>query len=126
MIKAVLWSRLAMMRDNIRNTHTQVLWEKGFRGETQTPGLGYKIWSKTSSQRLMLHYTRLFIRLLYIKGDSYATVHTVPSVKRTRDRTLNMRTRAYQGDSYTLNTYQTNFIHSWTVLQIQLIYHYNK
>ena len=34
MIKAVLWSRLAMMRDNIRNTHTQVLWEKGFRGET--------------------------------------------------------------------------------------------
>ena len=91
-----------------------------------TPGLGYKIWSKTSSQRLMLHYTRLFIRLLYIKGDSYATVHTVPSVKRTRDRTLNMRTRAYQGDSYTLNTYQTNFIHSWTVLQIQLIYHYNK
>ena len=49
----------------------------------------------------MLHYTRLFIRLLYIKGDSYATVHTAPSVKRTRDRTLNMRTRAYQGDSYT-------------------------
>ena len=74
----------------------------------------------------MLHYTRLFIRLLYIKGDSYATVHTVSSVKRTRDRTLNMRTRAYQGDSYTLNTYQTNFIHNWTVLQIQLIYHYNK
>ena len=34
MIKAVLWSRLAMMRDNIRNTHTLVLWEKGFRGET--------------------------------------------------------------------------------------------
>ena len=34
MIKGVLWSRLAMMRDNIRNTHTQVLWEKGFRGET--------------------------------------------------------------------------------------------
>ena len=66
----------------------------------------------------MLHYTRLFIRLLYIKGDSYATVHTVPSVMRTRDRTLNMRTRAYQGDSYTLNTYQTNFIHSWKVLQI--------
>ena len=54
----------------------------------------------------MLHYTRLFIRLLYIKGDSYATVHTVPSIKRTRDRTLNMHTRAYQGDSYTLNTYQ--------------------
>ena len=30
MIKAVLWSRLAMMHDNIRNTHTHVLWEKGF------------------------------------------------------------------------------------------------
>ena len=74
----------------------------------------------------MLHYTRLFIRLLYIKGDSYATVHTVPPVKRTHDRTLNMRTRAYQGDSYTLNTYQTDFIHSWTVPQIQLIYQYNK
>ena len=34
MIKAVLWSRLAMMRDNISYTHTQVLWEKGFRGDT--------------------------------------------------------------------------------------------
>ena len=34
MIKAVLWSRLAMVRHNIRNTHTQVLWEKGFQGET--------------------------------------------------------------------------------------------
>ena len=64
----------------------------------------------------MLHYTRLLIRLLYIKEASYATVHTVPSVKHARDRTLNMRTRAYQGDSYTLNTYQTEFIHSWTVL----------
>ena len=68
----------------------------------------------------MLHYTRLFIRLLYIKGDSYATVHRVHFVKRTRDRTLNMRTRAYQGDRYTLNTYQTNFIHSWTVLQFRM------
>ena len=34
MIKAVLWPRLAMILDNIRNTHTQVLWEKGFRGKT--------------------------------------------------------------------------------------------
>ena len=34
MIKAVLWSRLVMMRDKVRNTHTHVLWEKGFRGET--------------------------------------------------------------------------------------------
>ena len=34
MIKAVLRSRLAIMRDNIRNTHTQVLSEKGFWGET--------------------------------------------------------------------------------------------
>ena len=75
MIKAVLWSRLAMMRDNIRNTHTQAFVGEGVSG-WNTPGLGYKIWSKTSSQRLMLHYTRLFIRLLYIKEDSYATVHS--------------------------------------------------
>ena len=34
MIKAVLLSRLAITQDNIRNTHTQMLWEKGFRGET--------------------------------------------------------------------------------------------
>ena len=34
MIKAVLLSRLAMTQDSIRNTHTQMLWEKGFRGET--------------------------------------------------------------------------------------------
>ena len=33
-IKAVLLSRLAMTQDSIRNTHTQMLWEKGFRGET--------------------------------------------------------------------------------------------
>ena len=33
MIKAVLLSRLAMTQDSIRNTHTQMLWEKGFRGE---------------------------------------------------------------------------------------------
>ena len=125
MIKAVLWSRLAMMRDNIRNTHMQVLWEKRFRGETLLVLVTKYHHTKTSSQRLMLHYTRLLIRLLYIKGDSYATVHTAPSVKRTRDRTSNMHTRAYQGGSYTLNTYQTNFIHSWTVLQIQLFYHYN-
>ena len=34
MIKAVLLSRLAMTQDSIINTHTQMLWEKGFRGET--------------------------------------------------------------------------------------------
>ena len=34
LIKAVLLSRLAMTQDSIRNTHTQMLWEKGFRGET--------------------------------------------------------------------------------------------
>ena len=34
MIKAVLLSRLAMTQDSIRNTHAQMLWEKGFRGET--------------------------------------------------------------------------------------------
>ena len=34
MIKAVLLSKLAMTQDSIRNTHTQMLWEKGFRGET--------------------------------------------------------------------------------------------
>ena len=34
MIKAVLLSGLAMTQDSIRNTHTQMLWEKGFRGET--------------------------------------------------------------------------------------------
>ena len=34
MIKAVLLSRLVMTQDSIRNTHMQMLWEKGFRGET--------------------------------------------------------------------------------------------
>ena len=32
MIKAVLWSRLAMMHDNIRNTHTQAFVGEGVSG----------------------------------------------------------------------------------------------
>ena len=32
MIKAVLWSRIAMMRDNIRNTHTQAFVGEGVSG----------------------------------------------------------------------------------------------
>ena len=32
MIKAVLWSRLAMMRDNIRNIHTQAFVGEGVSG----------------------------------------------------------------------------------------------
>ena len=34
MNKAVLLPRLEMTQDSIRNTHTQMLWEKEFRGET--------------------------------------------------------------------------------------------
>ena len=114
-----------MERDNIRNTHTQVLWEKGFRGETLlvlVTKYGQKRHPKDSC------YIILDCSLdCYISKEIAMQLYTqfLP-FKRTRDRTLNMRTRAYQGDSYTLNTYQTNFIHSWTVLQIQLIYHYNK
>lgn len=56
---------------------------------------------KTSSQNSLLHYIRLFIRLLIcyilLRRYSYATVHTVPFVQRTRDKKFDMRTRAYPG-----------------------------
>ena len=74
MIKAVLWSRLAMTRGSIRNTHTQVLWEKGFRGET-VPVLVTKYGQKVIPN-LMLHYTRLIIRLVYITKDIAMQLYT--------------------------------------------------
>ena len=74
MIKAVLLSRLAMTQDSIRNTHTQMLWEKGFPGET-LPVLVTK-YVKTSSQRLMLHYTKLSITLVYITKEIAMQLYT--------------------------------------------------
>ena len=124
MIKAVLLSRLAMTQDSIRNTHTQMLWKKCFRVKHSRSWLQNMV--KTSSQRLMLHYTKLFITLVYSTKEIAMQLYTqfLPLSAHVTEP-LNMRTRAYQGSSYTHNTYQTNFIHSWTVLQIQLIYHYN-
>ena len=75
MIKAVLLSRLAVTQDSIRNTHTQMLWEKGFRGET-LPVLVKKNMVKTSSQRLMLHYTKLSITLVYITKEIAMQLYT--------------------------------------------------
>ena len=69
MIKAVLWSRLAMTRGSVRNTHTQVLWQKGFQGET-LPVLVTK-YGENVIPKLVLHHTRLFIRLVYITVEMY-------------------------------------------------------
>ena len=56
-----------MTQDSIRNTRTQMLREKGFRGETLPVLVTNMV--KTSSQRLMLHYTKLSITLVYITKE---------------------------------------------------------
>ena len=74
MIKAFLLSRLAITQDSIRNTHTQMLWEKGFRGETLPVLLTNMV--KTSSHRLMLHYTKFSITLVYITKEIAMQLYT--------------------------------------------------
>ena len=63
-----------MTQDSIRNTHTQMLREKGFRGETLPVLVTNMV--KTSSQRLMLHYTKLSITLVYITKEIAMQLYT--------------------------------------------------